>query len=136
MPIESFMDRAASLIFPGSRTLANWWRQLSSHQPLALGIGYGFLHRIEAPVCVLSQEPVDPLVHLVLQALALEKTPCVGVAGLQHRLSLPLAIVHRILAGMQEAGLVALSEAGGWRATERGNHALERRIVGLSVQKR
>jgi hypothetical protein len=130
------MDRATSLIFPGSRTLAGWWRQLSPHQPLALGIGYGFLHRIEAPVIVLSEEPVDPLAHLVLQALALEETAAVRLIDLQQRLRLPVAIVQRVLAGMQEQGLVARAEADGWHATERGNHARERRSTGVRAPKR
>ena len=68
------MDRASSLIYPGSRTLAGWWRQLAPLQPKAIAMGYGFLHRIEAAVNVVTQEPIDPLVHLVLQALALEKS--------------------------------------------------------------
>jgi hypothetical protein len=130
------MDRATSLIFPGSRTLASWWRQLSPHRPLALGIGYGFLHRIEVPVIVLSEEPVDQLAHLVLQALALEKTGGVRLMDLQQRLRLPGAIVLRVLAGMQEQGLVARFEADGWRATERGNRARERRSIYVRAPKR
>jgi hypothetical protein len=130
------MDRASSLIFPGSRTLANWWRQLSPLQPRSLGIGYGFLHRVEAPVNVLSEEPVDPLAHLVLQALALEETAGVRLVSLQQRLCLPVTFVHRVLAGMQEEGLVAGFEADGWRATERGSQALERRSIGKRSLKR
>jgi hypothetical protein len=130
------MDRASSLIFPGSRTLAGWWRQLSPHQPLALGIGYGFLHRIEAPVNVLSEEPVDPLAHLILQALALEETAGVRLLDLQQRLSLPSAVMQRVLAGMQEEGLLARFETDRWKTTDRGNQALERRTIPVRAQKR
>jgi hypothetical protein len=134
--VESFMDRASSLIFPGSRTLAGWWRQLGPHQPLALGIGYGFLHRIEASVNVLFEQPIDPLTHLVLQALALEETDSVSLTNLQQRLRLPAAVVQRILAGMQADGLLTPSAADHWQTTEQGNQARERRSIPVRAQKR
>ena len=93
------MDRASSLIFPGGRTLAGWWRQLSPLQPLGLWISYGFVHRVEAAVKVRCEQPIDALVHLVLQALHLEETvapnhvPGVSLAGLEERLRLPGAVV-------------------------------------------
>ena len=67
------MDRASSLIFPGGRTLAGWWRQLSPWQPAGLWIAYGFVHHVEATVQVRSEQPIDSLAHLVLQALHLEE---------------------------------------------------------------
>ena len=121
------MDRASSLIFPGSRTLAGWWRQLSPFQPLALAIGYAFLHRIEAPVITLSEEPIDPLTHLVLQALALDNVG--SIADLQGHMRLPMAVLQRVVAGMQADGLLAPSAPDRWRMTERGQHALQDRSL-------
>jgi hypothetical protein len=129
------MDRASSLIFPGSRTLAGWWRQLASHQPAALGVGYGFVHRIEAPVNVCLEQPIDPLTHLVLRALALEEAGNVGLTKLQERLRLPFAVVQRVLTGMEADGLLARS-ADLWQATERGVQARVRRSIPVRAQQR
>ena len=130
------MDRASSLIYPGSRTLAGWWRQLAPLQPTAIAIGYVFLHRIEAAVNVVTEEPIDPLAHLVLQALALEKIVCARAADLQARLRLPAPIVQRVLAGMCEDGLLTQPTADSWQATELGKYALERRSFPVRSQQR
>src|ERR1043165_4953633 len=102
------MDRASSLIFPGSRTLAGWWRQLAPFHPVAFAVGYGYLHRIEAPVITLTDEPVEPFLHLVLQAIALESDARCRLDTLNERLRLPMAVTRRVVAGMQNDGLLAL----------------------------
>ena len=123
------MDRASSLIFPGSRTLAGWWRQLSPFQPLALAIGYAFLHRIEAPVVTLSEEPIDALTHLVLQALTLEEAGSIRLTDLHERMRLPAAVLQRVVAGMQGEGLLDPVKPDRWQMTERGQHALQNRWI-------
>src|ERR1022692_1175295 len=115
--VESFMDRASSLIFPGSKTLAGWWRQLLPLQPLALAVGYGFLHRVEAPIIALTEEPVDPLTHLVLQAFTLDGSASMPLADLHDRLRLPAAVAQRIVAGMQADGLLEEAPPLQWRLT-------------------
>ena len=131
------MDRASSLIFPGSRTLVSWWRQLLPFQPHALWIGYEFVHRIEAPVYIQREQPIEPLSSLLLQAIALEQQldarhlGGIGVACLQDRLRLPGAIVQRVLIGMQEAGLLAFASSGAWQMTDLGRHALETKHIPL-----
>jgi hypothetical protein len=130
------MDRASSLIYPGSRTLAGWWRQLAPLQPNSITIGYVFLHRIEAPVNLLMEEPIDPLADLVLQALALQPNAIVRLADLQARLRLPTPIVQRVLAGMREKGLLAQSTADTWHPTELGKYALDRRTYPVHSQGR
>jgi DNA-binding MarR family transcriptional regulator len=130
------MDRASSLIYPGSRTLAGWWRQLHAYQPQAFWIGYSFLHRVEAHVNVVRAQPVEPLTHLVLQALALEQTQSVSLADLQARLRLPIAVVQRVLVGMEREGLLSRSPPDRWQVTERGNEALRCRHVPMHVQER
>jgi hypothetical protein len=123
--VESFMDRASSLIFPGSKTLAGWWRQLLPSQPCALAVGYGFLHRVEAPIIALNEEPVDPLTNIVLQAFALECNGSVRLSELHDRLRLPAAVVQRIVVGMQSDGLLDQATPGQWQLTETARHALE-----------
>ena len=130
------MDRASSLIFPGSRTLAGWWRQLAPRQPLALGIGYAFLHRIEAPVNVRLEQPIEPLVSLVLQAITLEETDGASLSDLQERLRLPAPVVQRVLADMRESGLLTVSAPDRWRPTDRGNHAPRHGAVPVCVPQR
>lgn len=130
------MDRASSLIFPGSRTLAGWWRQLLPYQPQAFWIGYGFLHRIDAPVSALCSRPVDPLAHLVLQAVALEQSTGAGLANLQTRLRLPVAVVQRVLVGMQDVGWLARSGPDRWHTTEPGDRALAQRHYLVPTQER
>ena len=66
------MTSAASLAFPGSRTLAGWWRQLASLAPQAFAVGHLFLHRLEAPVYFLKLRKIDRFALLVLHALNLE----------------------------------------------------------------
>jgi hypothetical protein len=134
--VESFMDRASSLIYPGSKTVAGWWRQLAPRHPTTLAIGYGFLHRVDAPVHVLEEKSIDSLSHLVLQALALEGAKTVGVADMQERLHLPVAMVRRMLAVMRDDGLLAGADTEGWQPTERGRAALERRSFPVHVLKR
>jgi hypothetical protein len=129
------MDRASSLIFPGSKTLAGWWRQLQAHQPKALWIGYAFLHRVDASVHVVRAQPIEPLSHLVLRAVSLEQAAAVSVASLEARLRLPAAVVRRVLLDMQTAGLLVRS-ADAWLMSERGRHALEHRTYPDRVKER
>jgi hypothetical protein len=130
------MDRASSLIYPGSKTVAGWWRQLAPRQPLAFAIGYGFLHRVEAPVHVLEEKAIEPLAHLVLQALALEDGAGARTAVLQERLRLPGPLIQRVLGGMSEEGLLSRVDSDGWQTTPRGRQALERRSFPVHVPKR
>lgn len=131
--VESpFMDRASSLIFPGSRTIAGWWRQLSSYQPSALWVGYAYLHRVEASVHALVQKPLDHLSYLLLQAVTLEhgsRSNGNGVlaAHLESRLKVPIPVVTRLLRDLQSIGLIAGSPEVGWSPTDLGRHALPAR---------
>jgi hypothetical protein len=118
------MDRASSLIFPGSKTLAGWWRQLAPYQPLALAVGYGFVHRIEAAVQVQVEQPIEPLARLILQAISLTPGGNAGTAELGAQLRLPGVVVQHTLADMRQAGLLIV-EGERWRPTERGAHALQ-----------
>ena len=120
------MDRASSLIFPGGRTLAAWWRQLAPYQPRAIWISYIFVHRLEAAVSVDVRQPLETLDRLVLSAMDLEHQtlPDVPVANLVARLQLPIAMMQRILHGVESHGLARLTSPGTWGLTEAGRQAL------------
>src|SRR5262245_16749652 len=139
--VESFMDRASSLIFPGSKTLAGWWRQLAPYQPQALWVAYAFVHRIDAPVSVLVDRPVEPLPLLLLEALALERSggnhqAGVPLADLETRLRLPGPMIQRLLLSVEQAGLVSRLDLSAWQTTDAGHKALERKHAPVQVRER
>jgi hypothetical protein len=128
------MTSASSLAFPGSRTLATWWRQLASFKPRVLGVGYLFLHRLEAPAYWLDTEPLDPFLRLVLEALVLEQRRCASgldsrVLRLHERLNLAVPVIQRLLRHLTELQLlkahVPVADQGpSWEITEAGHEAL------------
>ena len=72
---------ASPLLFPGSRVLAGWWRQLAPVKPHAVWFGHLFLHLVEALVAVARTSRPDALGRLVLQSVAqvrADKCPAVG----------------------------------------------------------
>ncbi|MBI2805994.1 MAG: hypothetical protein HYX68_13525 [Planctomycetes bacterium] len=136
------MDRASSLIFPGGRTLAGWWRQLAPVQPLELWIGYVFLHRLEASVQVQFDQPLDRLGSFVLQAIHLEETLAasqdsgVGLQALEGRLRLSASVLQRVLADLAGAGLIACEPENRWLTTERGRAALPTQTTPVLIERR
>jgi hypothetical protein len=129
------MDRASSLIYPGSRTLAGWWRLLAPMQPQAWWIGYAFVHRIEASVCVQRSEPVDSLTHHILAAIELEQrlgpnhVPGISLARLEDRLRLPAVMLRRLLVDIVRTDLIASATPESWHVSARGTQALQSRQV-------
>jgi len=103
------MTSATSLAFPGSRTLAAWWRQLAPFRPLSLAVGYLFTHRVEASACWVTSSPLDPLLALVLEALALtDKGASAGSnwQRLQQVLRLDLSVLNRLVDSLARLGLL------------------------------
>ena len=119
------MERAASLAFPGSRTLAGWWRQLQPLQPQALGVGYAHIHRVEAQVRLRRCRRIDPLSLLLLQALSLEGHQ---LAGVQQRLQLPTPLLHGLYQKLADDGWILPSGEAG--EPEGGQRDAERFAVG------
>jgi hypothetical protein len=115
------MTGAGALPLPGSRTLANWARQLVSWQPGALWVGHLLLHRVEALVRRTLAVRTDPLQALVLRALAV--TPGQSLQELQTRLHLDRQLLERLLRALESAGLARLES--GWLPTEPGRRALD-----------
>src|SRR5207247_2133579 len=105
------MTGASPLLFPASRVLAGWWRQLAPVKPLAVWFGHLFLHRVEALVAVARTNRPDPLGRLVLQSVA--QAP-VSTAALDARLHLGSSLLHQLLAHLQHEGLARAEEPGLW----------------------
>lgn len=119
------MSAAASLPFPGSRTLAGWWRQLAPYEPQAMWVGHLFLHRLEALVRVSQPHRLDRFTRLLLQAIALEatSTSAATVAILADRLQLQVALTAQLLRQLAHEGLIDAT-AEGWRVNARGQDVL------------
>lgn len=132
------MTSASSLAFPGSRTLATWWRQLAPFQPQTLHVGYLFLHRLEALGCWLQPQPLDPLLLLVLEALLLNQgTPPPSTPfyeRLHERLHLDVPILRRLVRALADAQMVEVHAVDSapeptWKLTDQGREALQTRSV-------
>jgi hypothetical protein len=127
------MTGASPLLFPGSRVLAGWWRQLAPVKPLAVWFGHLFLHRVEALVSVARTGRPDALGRLVLQSVA--QAPA-STSALDARLHLGPAVLRQLLAHLQHEGLARTDEPGRWTLTPLGNLALEKGSYSRPMQER
>lgn len=135
------MIGASSLAFPGSKTLASWWRQLAHWQPLMLWVGHLFVHRVEALVGSVRSQPLDPLNLFLLKALDLEGQIVaednatgptatsevrlsVPLARLDARLGLGSAFLLQSLRQLAQDGLVEKDNRSHWLLTGQGRLAL------------
>jgi hypothetical protein len=121
------MSGAAALAFPGSRTLASWWRQLAPYQPLRLWVGHLIVHRVEALALVRKPQTVDALNGLLLGALDLAQKRGRRdgqdlVGDVDAQLGLGRSLVVQALRRLEADGLVA-NGAAGWSLTPRGQEA-------------
>lgn len=126
------MTAVGALAFPGSSTLAQWWRQLAPRQPRTLWVGHLLLHRIEALVRHARPTPLEPLHFLVLKALTVYSGET--TARLRERLHLDGHVLGRILHGLAAEGLARA--APGWEPTDQGLQALKHGVFQRSVQER
>jgi hypothetical protein len=69
------MNPAPPLPFPGSRTVAAWWRELAPHRPLRLWLSHLLIHRVEAQVEVRHAYRLGRLRLEVLRVLARGRRP-------------------------------------------------------------
>jgi hypothetical protein len=134
------MTAASSLAFPGSRTLAGWWRQLVPLGPQALWVGHLFLHHVEALVAAVRSHPLDPLHRFILQALAAEQTgtPFLPpfLQRLDARLHLGSPLLRQLLRALATAGLAEPGAGDAWAVTALGREALARGEYALTGQER
>jgi hypothetical protein len=128
------MTAAPPLAFPGNRTLAGWWRQLTSYQPRTLAVGHLLLHRIEALVRLQRRLPVDPLARLVLGTLSREPPPT--LLQIQAMLPMEQPLLRQILHSLETAGLAQCNGTGLYRLTEPGRQAQQHGAFPQSAQER
>jgi hypothetical protein len=117
------MTAVSPLVFPGSRTLASWWKQLAPLRPRALWVGHLLLHRVEALATLHLLSPLEQIFLFVMRALALA-----GKASLQdldQRLHLGPPLLRQLLRQLQSDKLVGPEENGTWSLTELGQQGLQ-----------
>jgi hypothetical protein len=118
------MTAAVSLAFPGSRSLAEWRRQLSPLQPQAMWAAHLLLHRIEALVQFTRLCRLDRFHLLTLDALALQANQ--ELERLEARLHLGRPMVNRLLRGLAADGLITADPEGHWTLTTLGQQVRRR----------
>jgi hypothetical protein len=118
------MTAVAPLVFPSSRVLAGWWRQLAAHRPSALWVGHLLLHHVETLFAVPHAQRLDRFNLLVLKVLAQEPAPT--AASIDRRLHLGRPLVLQLLRGLEGEGLARREAEDLWAPTPLGRQALER----------
>ena len=113
-----FMKAAPPLVFPSSRVLAGWWRQLAPFAPQALAVGHLLLHHVEALVQTERRTPLDPLARFVLRALI---SAPLSLDDLEERLHIGRQLVRRVLGELTTADLVQADNAERWSVTAAGD---------------
>ncbi len=112
---------ASSLAYPGSRALAEWWRQISAYRPIRIWFGHLFLDRVEALVGLKRPYRPDTLSLLVLEALAIESPAT--VERVESRLHVGIHLTGRLLHRLAANGLIAPASRG-WALAEQGKELL------------
>jgi hypothetical protein len=112
------MRPAPPLVFPSSRVLAGWWRQLAPLAPRSLAVAHLLLHHVEALLVADRGPPLDPFAAFTLRALAL--SPSATPPELEGRLHLGRQVVGRILEELASDGLAESDDAGHWHVTGAG----------------
>jgi hypothetical protein len=115
------MTVASPSAFPGSRSLAGWWRHLAPLQPRALWVARLALHRVEALVRLDRTVRPERFARLVLEALALRAAS--APEDLESHLHLGRVLIRHVLRQLQADDLARPDQAGGWRLTGRGEQA-------------
>jgi hypothetical protein len=114
------MRPAPPLVFPSSRVLAGWWRQLAPFSPRSLAVGHLLLHHVEALVLTRGGPRSDePFAPLILRALTLSPQAA-SPAELEGRLHVGRQFLGRILAGLEASGFVEADAAGRCHVTPAG----------------
>lgn len=114
---------------PPGRTLAGWWRLLAPLEPLAVWVGYLFVHRLHALVRLEQFTPLDPLSQILLDVLDGElrahSAESAVIPRLEQRLGVDVQLLLRWLRRLEGAGLITRQSSAGWELTSAGQQALE-----------
>lgn len=117
------MTVATAPVFPSSRVLAGWWKDLAAWEPERLWVGHLLLHRLEAQVDVAKASPLDPVSGFVLETLALQSES--SLEALASTLLLPRPFLQRMLEQLNQCSLIRRGEPPQtWRVTEHGTDAM------------
>jgi hypothetical protein len=119
------MNPVPPLPFPGSRTLAAWWRELAPWRPLRLWLCHLLFHRVEALADVLRSYRLDDLRLEVLRSLVAGRQP----AGLDP------GLFARLTRELTAAGLFSRAGAG-LQLTDAGRHAVADGSVAVAALER
>jgi hypothetical protein len=128
------MTGGPTLLFPGSRVLAGWWRELASFKPQALWIGHLALHRVEALVRLQRSSSVAAFPQFVLKALALSNGGT--LESLEQCLALGRPLLRQVLRSLQAENLVDTVEGATWSLTPLGRQAAENGAYPRHLQER
>jgi hypothetical protein len=129
------MTAAPPFAFPGSRSLAGWWRQLAPYHPRSWWVAHLLLHRVEAPVRVTRTMVPDPFALWMLDALQCHA----GATPEKLNLSLPLGVpvIRQVLRQLKKDNLVEADAANTWKPTPLGHEArLQRKYACPAYQRR
>jgi hypothetical protein len=127
------MTAPAPLAFPGSRTLAAWWRQLAPRQPQTLWVGHLLLHHLEALIERTEDIRPEPIDGFVLKLLGL--FPGASLERLDQSLHMGPQLLGQALRGLARNGLVA-QQGSGWSLTALGQQARTQGEYPRTVQER
>jgi hypothetical protein len=120
------MNPVPPLPFPGSRTVAAWWRELAPQRPLRLWLSHLLVHRVEALAEVTVARLLSGMSLEVLRSLSARQRPVGLDAGLLAR------VIRELTAG----GLVANSDNGP-QVTPAGRQTLASgAVVSQSLERR
>lgn len=119
------MSAAPALIWPSSRILLGWWRELAGHQPRQLRVARLLLHRIEALVRVSRSRSLDRWQRALL-GLASTRVPCGGeLITTLSDLQIDAQLLGQLVRELTANGLLHRNGAGLWQMTGAGHRALE-----------
>jgi hypothetical protein len=116
------MTAVQPLVFPGSRVLAGWSRQLAVRQPQALWVGHLLLHRVETLAEWVEPCPLEPLCWFVLRGVHLAGAAPVEALNEQVQLG---PLLRQVLRSLESRSLVHTDAQECWSLTPGGRAALE-----------
>jgi hypothetical protein len=129
------MSSAASLVFPGSRSLGAWWRQLSPLRPRAQWVTHLLVHRVEALVRLRCSLPLAVFDRLALETVG--RNPGASTAELSRRLHFEPQMVRQVLTRLAAADVLFERAPSCWEVTPRGQQSLEHgELIGQAHERR
>lgn len=121
------MTSASSLPLPSSRTLAGWWKQMTTLAPQRWWFGELYVHCVEAAVQVRQVAPLPPLTQAILHLLSVSPSEESSLREIEESLRFPGPLLHQYLRQLGQAGMLDGVPSNRWRLTESGRQAMAAR---------